>query len=176
MTASKLIKPAIEYKESYLKALALYHAEGRYKNLVIPDLRDDFDDFVEERCKRRSGAYRNYPDWVELVPDSVLWLVKNDEYIGTLKVRHRLNWHLEKWGGHMTFIIRPDKRELGYGQKLVRKSKEVLNALDIEKALITISPQNEVARHIIEKAGADFLDELPATDKFPNRVRYWWKI
>ena len=174
MTASKLIKPSVDYKDSYLEALALYHQEGRYKNLSISELKEDFEDFTEERCKRRSGAYRDYPDWVELVPDSVLWLVKNDEYIGSLKVRHRLNWHLEKWGGHLSFIIRPDKRQMGYGQKLFRKSKQVFDALDINKALITLAPDNHIAKHLIEKGGAVFSDELSGTDKFPPRLRYWW--
>lgn len=176
MSASKLIKPSTEYKESYLEALALYHKEGKYKNLDISELKSDFEHFIEERCKRRSGAFRNYPDWVELVPDTVLWLVKNDEYIGSMKIRHRLNWHLEKWGGHISFIIRPDKRGMGYGQKLLRKSKQVFDALDIDKVLITISPDNDIAKHIIEKNGAVFEDELSGTDRFPPQLRYWWKM
>ncbi len=176
MTASKLIKPSTEYKDSYLEALALYHKEGRYKGLHIATIREEFDDFVEERCKRRSTLYRDYPDWVELVPDTELWLVKNDEYLGSVKVRHRLNWHLEKWGGHLSLIVRPDKRLMGYGQKILKKSRVVLHALDIERALLTVAPDNEIAQHIVEKAGAKLEDELAGTDKFPPQNLYWWTV
>ena len=176
MSASKLIKPSVDYKESYLEALQLYHAEERYKNLSIKELDDNFEYFVEERCKRRSDVYCDYPEWIELVTDTVLWLVKNEDYIGTIKIRHRLNWHLEKWGGHLTFIIRPDKRNMGYGQKMLRKSKLAFNALDMDEALVTIPPDNQIARHVMEKLGAVYEDELTATDRFPEVTRYFWKI
>ena len=176
MSASKLTKPSVDYKESYLEALALYHKEGRYLHLDPHELKNNFENFVNERCSRRSEAYRNYDDWVEIVPDTILWLVKDDEYLGSIKIRHRLNWHLEKWGGHLSLIVRPDMRLKGHGQKIFRKVKPALQALKLERALMTVSPENNIARHILEKIGARYEDELSETDNFPAQCRYWWNI
>ncbi|MCB9973638.1 MAG: GNAT family N-acetyltransferase [Rhodospirillales bacterium] len=176
MSASKLVKPSLEYRDSYLEALDLYHKEGRDKHLHHDAIAAQFENYVKELNKRKSVNYRNYPDWVEIVPDTILWLVKNEEYLGSIKIRHRLNWHLKKWGGNVSFIVRPDKRLMGYGQKMFRKALPCLHVLDVNPALMTVTPDNKIARHIIEKFGAVFEDELPETDSFPHVLRYWLKV
>ena len=173
MSASKLIKPDSYYKDSFLEALAEYHEEGRYLYYDIAKLRVDFDDFVRELRAERGYPHQPYQDWVEPVPETVTWLVKDDEYIGTVDIRHRLNWHLEKWGGHIHGIIRPSKRGQGFGKKLLLKAIPIANYLGIEQALITIDPNNQAAIHVVESCGGKFADELPETDRFPARKRYW---
>jgi|MDSW01.2.fsa_nt_gb predicted acetyltransferase len=173
MTASKLIKPSIDYKESYLEALAEYQAEGIDKHLNLKTLRHEFDKFIDDRLHSRSHSFDSFPDWVEIVPETELWLVKNEEYIGTVEIRHRLNWHLEKWGGHISFIIRPSKRGIGYGRKLLNKAIPYAEALGIENALLTIKPDNDIAISIIEKCGGVFEGEHAGTERFPPHKSYW---
>ncbi len=173
MSASKLIRPCVEYKESYLEALGEFHAEGRYLYQDIHKLTDNFDGFIEALRTEKGYPHQPYQDWVEPVPETIVWLIKDDLYIGTVDIRHRLNWHLEKWGGHVHFNIRPSMRGKGFGLKILKKSIPIVNYLGIDKALITVSPDNKTAIKVIESLNAEFEDETPATDRFPAMRRYW---
>jgi predicted acetyltransferase len=173
MSASKLIRPTVEFKESYLEALEEFHKEGRYLYQDIARLNADFDSFIEALRAERGYPHQPYQDWVEPVPETVIWMVKDDQYMGTVDIRHRLNWHLEKWGGHVHFNIRPSLRGLGFGKKILKKAIPIINYLGIDKALITIKPNDKAGIHIVESVGAVFEDETPATDKFPAMRRYW---
>ena len=173
MSASKLIRPTIEFKESYLEALEEFHKEGRYLYQEISRLNADFETFIKELSTEKGYPHQPYQDWVEPVPETVVWLVKDDQYIGTVDIRHRLNWHLEKWGGHVHFNIRPSMRGMGFGKKILKKAIPIINYLGIDKALITVPTDNEAAIKAIEACGGEFEDETQATDKFPAMRRYW---
>ncbi len=173
MTASKLIRPNADFKDSYLEALAEYHAEGRYLHQDISLLGADFDSFIKELRAEKDYPHQPYQDWVEPVPETIVWLVKDDKYIGTVDIRHRLNWHLEKWGGNVHFNVRPSMRGMGFGLKILKKAMPIVNYLGIDKALITLKPSDEIAIKIVEKCGGVFEDETVATDKFPAMRRYW---
>ncbi|MEM9469810.1 MAG: GNAT family N-acetyltransferase, partial [Pseudomonadota bacterium] len=114
---------------------------------------------------------------VEPVQETVVWMVRNKDYIGTVDIRHRLNWHLEKWGGHVHFVIRPSLRGSGLGEIMLRKALPIINYIGIDEALFTVDLDNSWAIHILEKLinelGGQFEDETPATDKFPAQRRYW---
>lgn len=173
MSAAKLEKPSMEHKESYLKALREFQEEGRYAFLDIHDVDVNFEDFINKLNEGKKNLHKPYADWVETVPETVLWLVKDHEFIGTLNIRHRLNWHLEKWGGHLNFIVRPSMRGKGFGKKLLQKAIPFISYLGIDKALITIDPKDKAGNEIVLFCGAVLEDTLAATDKFPARNRYW---
>ncbi len=173
MPAAKLVKPDIEFKDSFLEALKEYHKEGRYTCYDQKQISEHFDEFVNILSTNRGYPHKSYQDWVELVPETVLWLIKDGQYIGTVDIRHRLNWHLEKWGGNAHFTIRPSMRGQGFGKKILQKAIPYINYLGIDKALLTVDPENKAAIRIIEFAGGEFEDETPETERFPARYRYW---
>lgn len=173
MSASKLDKPSEIYKESLLEALTEFHAEGRYCFLKHEKLRDDFENIIKGLSARQGPMHRPFPSWAEPVPETELWLVKGHKYIGSIQIRHRINWHLEKWGGHVNFFIRPSMRGKGFGKKMLQKAIPYMLHLGIEKALLTCEPENKAAQAVIEFCGGKYQDTLPATDKFPKRMRYW---
>lgn len=173
MTASKLIRPDIRYKDSFIAAVKEYQNVGRYKHLDITKLQRDFDSAIERLRQERSHLHRPFQEWVEPVPETIAWLVKDDMYIGSVAIRHRLNWHLEKWGGHIHFNIRPSMQGKGFGKTILRKAIPIANYLGIEKALLTVDPKNERAIRVMEACGAVLEDQTTETDKFPARLRYW---
>lgn len=173
MSASKLVRPDIAYKDSFLKALAEYHAEGRRLYNDLDRVAGDFPAYVTALRAERGYPHQPFQDWVEPVPETVLWLVKDEEYIGTADIRHRLNWHLEKWGGNIHFAIRPSMRGKGFGKKILTKAKPFANYLGIERALITVAPDNIPAIKVVEFCGATLRDQTPETEQFPARLRYW---
>lgn len=173
MSASKLVRPDITYKDSFLTALKEYHDEGRYLYNDYETIKNDFPAFVKALRAERGYPHQPYQDWVDPVPETVTWLVKDDEYLGTVDIRHRLNWHLEKRGGHIHFIVRPSYRGKGFGKKLLLKAIPIANYIGIEKALITVAPDNHIAIRVIESCGGKFDDDLPQTEQFPARKTYW---
>lgn len=173
MSAPKLIRPSLDYKDSFLEALEEYRADGQYKYLDVGRLRSNFEGFVDSIIRDKKHPGQTFQDWVEIVPETILWLVHDDRYIGTVTLRHRLNWHLEKNGGHMHIAIRPSERNKGFGLRALRMSLPYANYLGIEKALMTIPPQNKSVIRAVEDMGAEFQDETKPTSQFPARRRYW---
>ncbi len=173
MSASKLVKPSIEYKESYLEALREFQKENRYEFLDIDKIDKDFETFIDDLNEGRRHLHLPYEDWVEPVPETILWMVKEKEFIGVFNIRQRLNWHLEKWGGHINFLIRPSMRGKGFGKKILRKGMPFACFLGVDKVLITVDPENKGAINTVESCGAVFQDETQETEQFPPRRRYW---
>lgn len=173
MTAAKLVRPAMEHKESFLEALKEFHEEGRYTYNDPVQLRTNFQDFLDMLHSERGQEHQPLQEWAEPVPETVLWMVKDDKYLGTVDIRHRLNWHLEKWGGHFHCVLRPSMRGKGFGRKMLLKAIPFINYLGIEQALITLHPKNRRAIHLVESCGGIFEKELPETKRFPARLRYW---
>jgi len=173
MSASKLVKPSIDYKDSYIEALREFQEEGRFTFLHIKDIENNFETFITDLNDGTRHLHKPYENWVEPVPETILWFIKEDNYIGSVNIRHRLNWHLEKWGGHLNFMIRPSWRGKGYGKKILQKAIPCVCYLGIDRALIMADPEDLAAQKIIEFAGAEFQDETPKTDQFPPRKRYW---
>ena len=80
---------------------------------------------------------------------------------------------LEKWGGHINFVVRPSMRDKGFGKKILQKGMPYICYVGIDRALVTVSPKNKAAIQIIEFCGGQMEDETTETDKFPARRRYW---
>lgn len=171
MSASYLTRPDAEFRDSYLEALDEYHAAGQFLHLAPSAA--GFEPFLQSRLSENGTDHNPLPDWAEPVKETILWLVKEQTYIGECAIRHRINWHLEKWGGHYFYTIRPSMRGKGFGKKLMLKSIPVMNSFGIERALITADPDNPASTHIIESCGGEFFEETPCTDQFPARRKYW---
>ncbi|MDK8645626.1 GNAT family N-acetyltransferase [Staphylococcus condimenti] len=78
----------------------------------------------------------------ESVPDTTLFLFDNGEIIGAVNIRHYLNEHLKRIGGHIGYGVRPDYRGQGYAKKLLREGLEFLNQNDVGDALVTCDKSN----------------------------------
>jgi len=110
-----LVIPSEQYKESFLEAIAEFHAEGRYEHLDIQMLTQVFQVYVQDLLSRTK---RN-PNRPELVPESIFWLIDDDEYIGRVSIRHELTESLLRAGGNIGYDIRPSKRMRGYGLRFI---------------------------------------------------------
>jgi predicted acetyltransferase len=86
----RLVEPNVRLRASYLEALREFHADGRKLNLRLEEVDGDFEGFVSDLRNRAVPGY--LPP--ELVPETLLWLVDGDEYIGRASIRHELNEEL----------------------------------------------------------------------------------
>lgn len=106
-----------------------------------------------------------------IVPDSFLVGVVRDHIVGRVSIRHELNDHLRRIGGHIGYAVRPAFRRRGYATEMLRQSLPLAAELGIEAALVTCDDNNLGSIKVIEACGG-VLEDVVATDTVPKR-RYW---
>lgn len=168
----KLVLPSVKYKKSYLKAVEEGKDEVGVTVLRKPKENEPFEEFVKNIRSEARGL--NLPEgWV---PASEFWLIDNDEFIGRVSIRHTLTDHLLKIGGHIGYWIRPSKRNMGYGKKILKLALSEAKNLRILKILVTCDDTNTGSCKIIESNGG-ILEDIVENDKDnPPKRRYWITI
>ena len=176
----EFVRPSVEYKDSFTEAVREFQAEvpcinettRRYQELSIPELRQDFDSFVERERSHSRGE--NMP--AGYIPQTEFWLVDVEEYIGHVGIRHELNEHLLHIGGHIGYSIRPSKRGQGYGNKILELALPEAKKLGLDKVLLTCDVTNVASRKIIEKNGGALENQVPNPETGVDKLRFWITI
>ena len=172
----QLVLPSIAYKSSYIEAVKEFqvdadnsHASQSMKNLSTSELEADFEKYVAIVLGQAHGE--NLPeDWV---PMTTYWLVDNGEYVGQIRIRHRLNEKLSKFHGHIGYDIRPSQRGKGYGSKMLALALPKAKELGLSKLLITCMTTNTGSRKIIEKNGGVFESQVHDSEYDADLLRFW---
>jgi predicted acetyltransferase len=160
-----LIEPTMRVHASFLQALGEYHAEGRYEHLDPGRLAHAarFRRYLDElRAAADADTHRD----AGLVPQSTLWLVDGQEYLGRLSIRHALTDQLRIEGGHIGYEVRPTQRHRGYATAMLRTSLPIANQLGIDPALLTCDATNIASRRVIESNGGLLADTVGGTARF----------
>ena len=173
----EIVLPDIKYINSVKKAIAEYHKfpspfdinSIKKLDMILNNNIGEYFKSIENN-RESIGLKKGY------VPSTTLWLIKNNEYIGSFDVRHYLTDNLLNIGGHIAYEIIPSQRKKGYvqaGLKLVLKyCKEKLH---IDKALLTCRFENEAsykAMTTVMKECGGFIDE-PYIDNEIKEHRIW---
>src|SRR3989344_2195211 len=165
----KLVLPSIKYKSDYSKALEESKDEVGVTILRKPKEGESFEEFVKKIKSESKGL--NLPEsWV---PATELWLADNNVFIGYVNIRHSLTEHLLNIGGHIGYWIRPSKRHMGYGKKLLALSLLEAKKLGISKVLVTCDDTNIGSRRIIEDNGGILENIVENGKDHPLKRRYW---
>ena len=156
----ELVAPHSRFHASFLAALAEFRAAGPLGDwaarLDHEALRGEagFADYVASLHARRArGADRAAAAQDGPVPESSMFWVEGDEFLGRIAIRHRLNASLEVMGGHIGYVIRPGAQGKGHATALLRAAMPVAYALGIDDALLTTDPDNHASRRVVEKCG-----------------------
>ena len=109
-----------------------------------------------------------------LVPATTYLAIRKDDnqIVGMIDIRHRLNDSLLKSGGHIGYSVRPSERQQGYAKEMVRLAiEECCDTLGLSKVLITCDKENIASvRTILANAGS-LENEVPEGDRITQR--YW---
>ena len=171
----ELILPSLRYKESYLGALKEAEADNDYAKAALqkPKDKESFEDFVNHFYDEMKGL--NLPEGY--IPATMFWLIDNGEFIGRVQIRHELTDHLFRYGGHIGYYIRPSKRKMGYGKKILELALAEAKKMSFEKVLLTCSDINIGSIKIIEVNGG-ILENFVESEKEgdPKKRRYWITI
>lgn len=101
-----------------------------------------------------------------------LFLVEDNGYIlGAINLRYAMTEELLRYGGHMSFGIRPEERQKGYGFIMVKLALNRLRMNGIMKALITVKRSNKAAKNTVKKIGGHLENAYEENGQVIDR--YW---
>lgn len=103
----------------------------------------EFREILKDLVKDKNIAFTE-----QRVPQIVYWVVLNDDIIGIVKVRKRINENLKKLGGHIGYYILKKYRNKGYGKELLKRALDLFD--DNTTIVITCSKDNLASQKVIE--------------------------
>jgi predicted acetyltransferase len=173
----QLVEPTTALAASYRSAMADFAAEGRGStdddSALGRQLREfgaqwqteeGFEQFLAALRAEGDTSQPPPPNWVH---SSTYWWAEGSEFLGAIRIRHRLTSHLLEHGGHIGYDVTPKARRRGHGTAMLRAALPVAAGLGIERALITCDVDNLGSRKVIEANGGVLEDERS------GMLRFW---
>ena len=107
------------------------------------------------------------------VPDSTFFLLDEEinRFLGAVNIRHSLNDHLLKVGGHIGDGSRPSERRKGYATEMIRLALLECKKLGIDRVLICCNSDNIGSKKSILNNGGTL--ENIVMDEGKPMERYW---
>jgi len=106
------------------------------------------------------------------VPCTTSFLEDEGELLGVVNLRHALNDHLRRLGGHVGYAVRPSARNRGHATRMLEAAMAQARGLGLDRILVTCDHDNHASIRVIERCGGELQDEIESE---PGRrtLRYW---
>lgn len=115
----------------------------------------------------REEETEEYAQQAGRVPQTTLWWIAGDDYLGRIDIRHRLTDRLSEYGGHIGYEVRPSARRRGYATAMLAAALPVARELGVDPALLTCDEHNIASRKVIEANGGVLAGNIR------GGLRYW---
>lgn len=125
---------------------------------------DEFRGYLRSLREQESDEYAQQAG---LVPQTALWWISGDDYLGRIDIRHRLTDRLREYGGHIGYDIRPSARRRGHATAMLAAALPVAHGLGIDPALLTCDEDNIASRKVIAANGGVL------AGNFHGTLRFW---
>jgi predicted acetyltransferase len=139
--------------------------DGGFTNSAHALNKKEFNNYLQGVIDISHGI--NMPDGY--VPQTTYFLSINTEFVAMSRLRHLLNDHLLKHGGHIGYYVRKKYRRLGYGNVVLSATLNEAYHRNIDKVLLTVKSTNSASRKIILNQGGIFEKE----DNVSGLCHYW---
>ena len=161
----ELVRPALAYMASFVDALR----EGYSRDTLRVETPEGIAQIAAEpewflRQLNDPPTTIVLPDGTTgpRVPETILWYVQGEEFLGSISIRHSLSPMLEKWGGHIGYAVRPSARGRGHASAMLAGALAFARAhLPLERVTLTASVENPASLRVIEKNGGVLFDTVP---------------
>jgi len=106
-----------------------------------------------------------------LVPATFLVAEVDGQVVGRASIRHELNEHLAREGGHIGYGVIAEHRRRGCATEILRQALVVARSLGVDRALLTCDDHNVGSIRAIEANGGALQDVI---DVSGSRLRRYW--
>ncbi|MBN1325270.1 MAG: GNAT family N-acetyltransferase [Alphaproteobacteria bacterium] len=140
----KLVIPNKKYKESFLSAIKGYK---KLKNKSTQDKEyaemfgmsdKEFDNYIQT-IKDEANGINLKPGYSSSI---TYWLIDNEEYIGTIRLRPNITKKQAENFGHVGYDVRPNKRKMGYGTNMLELLFKKAEKLGLKQICISCYTDN----------------------------------
>ena len=108
------------------------------------------------------------------VPATFLFVFDGTTVVGRVSIRHSLNPYLERFGGHIGYVVVPEYRRRGYATEILRQALQFARLqLGLERVLVTCDDDNVGSIRTIEKNGGVFENAVAGEGGAASKRRYW---
>jgi predicted acetyltransferase len=129
-----------------------------------------YERYLEVLAERERGE--NLPP--NHVPSTFLFAFAGTRIVGRVSIRHALNPQLERFGGHIGYVVVPQYRRQGYAAAILRQSLRVAREkLGLARVLVTCDDDNIGSIRTIEKNGGVLENIIAGPEAHKATRRYW---
>jgi predicted acetyltransferase len=108
------------------------------------------------------------------VPSTFLFAFAGTRIVGRVAIRHSLNPYLERFGGHIGYVVVPEYRRQGYATAILRQALQIARQkLGLKHVLVTCDDDNVGSIKTIEKNGGVLESVVTGPDGDQPKRRYW---
>ncbi len=173
-----LVRPAIQHMGSFIEAMR----EGYSRDTLRPETPETIAVIAEDPAWFL-GLQLDPPVTIVLpdgttgtrVPETILWYVDGDEFLGSVHFRHPLNETLALWGGHIGYAVRPSAKGRGHASAMVAGMLDHARERgELDRVLLTVNTNNPASIRVIEKNGGVLADTIPHPWVPGDEGRRYW--
>ena len=126
--------------------------------------------YLEVLAERERGE--NLP--ANQVPSTFLFAFDGTRIVGRASIRHALNPYLERFGGHIGYVVVPEYRRQGYATAILWQALQIARQkLGLTRVLVTCDDDNVGSIRTIEKNGGLLESVVTGPEDAKPKRRYW---
>ncbi len=162
----RLVRPAMAHMASFVDALCEGYSRDTLREETPASIAQ-----VADNPAWLLGQINDAPLTIVLpdgslgkrVPETALWYVDGDEFLGSVHLRHHLNEVLEQWGGHIGYAVRPSAQGRGHASAMLAGMLDHarVHHPQLERVMLTVNLKNPASMRVVEKNGGVLADSIP---------------
>lgn len=176
----KLVIPSVKYKETFISAVKeMKQLQGfispsvkQFAEYDLDKLEHDFDNYiVTPLIDTMNGV--NLPKG--FVPATEYWIIKDEQFVGRICLRHKLTEFMEKYIGHIGYMVVPSFRKQGIARLALKYVLQEAYKRGLSEVLIICEENNYISKHMLLQAIKNYggHEDVFQEKNGTKMLRYW---